>query len=309
MSRHVHIGGARTPRLVCIPALILILGLVQNVVAAADRVIDETRKVDKDAIITVETIAGSVTVTGWNRGEVKITGTLGDEAEELRISGDSKQLAIKVQYPDRTGGIKHGSKLEIQVPTGSRLEISSVSADVSVDRTEGALEVKTVSGATSLRGKPASVRVETVSGMIDIDAATDRASVSCISGSITVAGVRRELTCNAVSGSIEIDAGKDLTSLKCEVLSGSIAVAGQLARKAEWDLSTHSGDVTVDLSGKVDARFRLKTFSGTIAEAFGHKAERTSKYAPGKQLIVTEGGGEALVKVDAFSGNIRVRRQ
>jgi len=128
-----------------------------------------------------------------------------------------------------------------------------------------------------------------------------------VSGTIKVAGVRGDLSCRSVSGKIMVDAGKDLKTLGCDVVSGDITVSGQLARKAEWDLSAHSGNVNVELAGKVDARFRLKTFSGDIDDVMGHQAERTSKYAPGKELSFTEGGGDALVKVDVFSGRIRVK--
>ncbi len=307
MHRHTHAIRATTLPLVAILGLAVALCLALASPALAGQTIDESRKVNRDAVISIDNLAGSITVTGWNRGEVKIVGTLDDKAEELNITGDATQLAIKVRYPERTRSIKEGSRLEIQVPAGCRLEIASVSATIAVDRTEGALEAKTVSGDVVLRGKPASVRVESVSGEIDLDAQSDRASLASVSGDIKSTGVKRELSCRTVSGGIAVDAGKDLASLSCEVVSGSITVAGQLARKAEWDLSTHSGNVTIDLAGKVDARFRLKTFSGEIHDTFGHQASRTSKYAPGKELSFTEGGGDALVKVDVFSGDIRVR--
>jgi DUF4097 and DUF4098 domain-containing protein YvlB len=286
---------------------ILAVSLMLALPALADQSIDETRKADKDAVISIDNLAGSVTVTGWNRQEVKITGTLDDKAEELKISGDSKQLSIEVRYPDRVRNINEGSRLTIQVPAGCQLEIRTVSAEVTTDKTEGALEVKTVSGKVTLRGKPASVRAETVSGLIDVDVQTDRANLANVSGTIKVAGVRGDLSCRSVSGKIQVDAGKDLKTLGCDVVSGDITVTGQLARKAEWDLSAHSGNVNVELAGKVDARFRLKTFSGDIDDVMGHQAERTSKYAPGKELSFTEGGGDALVKVDVFSGRIRVK--
>jgi DUF4097 and DUF4098 domain-containing protein YvlB len=278
---------------------ILAVSLLLALPALADQSIDETRKADKDAVISIDNLAGSVTVTGWNRQEVKITGTLDDKAEELKISGDSKQLSIEVRYPDRVRNINEGSRLTIQVPAGCQLEIRTVSAEVTTDKTEGALEVKTVSGEVTLRGKPASVRA--------VDVQTDRANLACVSGTIKVAGVRGDLSCRSVSGKIQVDAGKDLKTLGCDVVSGDITVTGQLARKAEWDLSAHSGNVNVELAGKVDARFRLKTFSGDIDDVMGHQAERTSKYAPGKELSFTEGGGDALVKVDVFSGRIRVK--
>jgi DUF4097 and DUF4098 domain-containing protein YvlB len=289
--------------------LICALSLVAVLPVLGAQTVDETRRVDRDAAITIKTLAGSVTVTGWNRQEVKVTGTLDDQAEELVITGDSKQLSIEVKYPERVKNLKDGSHLTIQVPSQGSVDVGTVSATIAIDKVEGSLEARSVSGAVTLRGKPSAVRAETVSGKLDLDAATDRARLSCVSGTITVAGVRRDLSCRAVSGNIRIAAGKDLAALQCEVISGDITVAGQLPRKAEWDLSAHSGNVQVDLAGKVDARLRLKTFSGKIHDVFGHQAERTSRYAPGQQLSVTEGSGDALLTVDVFSGEIRVQKK
>lgn len=300
---------AGAPTVFAVIFMSCLLCLATALPAPAGQAIDETHKVNRNAVVTIDNLAGSVTVTGSSRNEVKITGTLDDKAEELRVTGDANQLAIEVRYPEKTGSIKNGSHLEIQVPIDSRLEIETVSANVSVDRCEGPLTINTISGEAVLRGKPAAVRAETVSGGLDLDATTDRAVLSSISGGITAKGVRHHLSCNTISGNIKVAVEKDLTALNCEVISGDITVTGQPARKAEWDLSAHSGNVTVNLIGKVDARFRLKTFSGTIDDAFGHAAERTSQYVPGKELSFTEGDGEALVKVSVFSGNIRIQRQ
>jgi DUF4097 and DUF4098 domain-containing protein YvlB len=277
--------------------------------ALAERPIDETRKVDRDATITIDNLAGSVTVTGWNRGEVAVTGTLDDKAEELRITGGGKKLAIEVKYPEKVRNIKKGSRLEIKVPAGSTLEIETVSADIAVDGCKGAVHAEAVSGDVILRGEPATVSAETISGTLDLDVRTDRADLSCVSGEIVARGVRRELSCSVISGTIRIDAGEDLARLSGEAVSGDVSVEGRPADGARWNLSSHSGNVKLALSGKIDAEFRLKTFSGSIADAFGHQAERTSRFAPGKELSFTEGGGGARVEVDVFSGDIEVTRR
>ena len=54
------------------------------------------------------------------------------------------------------------------------------------------------------------------------------------------------------------------------------------------------GDVDVQFSNDVGARFDIETFNGDIENCFGPKAERTSKYTPGLELSFTEG---ALLKI------------
>ncbi len=151
------------------------------------------------------------------------------------------------------------------------------------------------------------IEVETVSGSLDLDVSTDVASLDCVSGDIEIKGVRRELECAVVSGDIFVDAGKDMESLECGTVSGDVTVMGSIPSGADWSLAAHSGDITLKLVGKVNAEFDIETFSGEIHDMFGHKAERTSKYAPGSELSFTEGNGDASVEIEAFSGDVKVR--
>ncbi len=299
MNRHHRILGL----------LALAAALVWALPALAQQPIDETREVDRDATIIIEVLAGSVTVETWNKNEVRITGTLDPKADELRIDGGGGRLEIAVEYPDRIRDIDQGSDLRIRVPEQADVEISTVSADVTVDGVRGDVDVETVSGEVGVRGEPAELEVESVSGVLDIDVETDTASLACVSGDLKVRGVRRDLECAVVSGTIEVDAGKDMTSLECETVSGDITVRGELPRKADWSLSAHSGDITVLLGGDVDAEFEIATFSGEINDVFGHQARRTSKYAPGNELEATVGDGSASVEIEAFSGEVTVRKQ
>ncbi|HOX24995.1 MAG TPA: DUF4097 family beta strand repeat-containing protein [Candidatus Krumholzibacteria bacterium] len=298
-----------TRRLRTVGLLTQVVVLLWTLPALSGQPIAETRKVDKDATISIENLAGEVTVTGWDQNEVKITGTLDEKAEKLEIVGGGAELSIEVRYPDRVRNIKEGSDLAIMVPRGADVEISTVSADVSVDAVSGELEIETVSGEVRLRGKPAAVEAEAVSGSFDVDVATDSATLTCVSGDIVVRGAIGELECGVVSGSIDVAAGKDLSALECETVSGDVTVTGELPRAADWSLSAHSGDITVNLLGKVDAEFRIGTFSGEIHDVFGHQAERTSRYAPGRSLEFTEGEGSATVEIDAFSGDVQVLKK
>ena len=65
--------------------------------ALAGLSVDETRAVNKDATIRIENLAGTITVTGWDRSEVQITGTLDDQAEKLEITGGGDRLDIEVR--------------------------------------------------------------------------------------------------------------------------------------------------------------------------------------------------------------------
>ena len=75
------------------------------------------------------TSAGSVTVTGWDRNEVEITGELGDGTERLDFTKATRLTRIKVVLPERSYNVDD-TDLIIKVPVGSVLSINTVSADV-----------------------------------------------------------------------------------------------------------------------------------------------------------------------------------
>ena len=56
----------------------------------------------------------------------------------------------------------------------------------------------------------------------------------------------------------------------------------------------------------MSARFDIETFNGNIRNCFGPDSVRTSKYAPGRELKFTEGGGSGRVTINTLNGNLRL---
>ena len=77
--------------------------------ARAGTPINEHRDVSPTAQIDVSNVKGSVTVSGWDKPEVSITGTLGDGAKKLSVEGSADHLRIKVEPPDRQGWFSWGA--------------------------------------------------------------------------------------------------------------------------------------------------------------------------------------------------------
>lgn len=288
-------------------SLALALLLLAATPALAGRTsIDETRKVDGDARIRVENLAGSITVTGWDRDEVQIRGELDEKAEELRISGDGDALSIEVKYPKKKNlNIREGSELVLRVPRDASLELEGVSCDVEVRDVRGAIASSTVSGDVTIHGDNAGVEVASVSGEVTIEGDAPEVSVESVSGTVEVRGVKKRLEISLVSGDADVEAGK-LEELRYNAVSGDLELRGEPAENADWELDCHSGDITLKLPGGLDAEFDINLFSGDLHNDFGPKAERTSKFGPGKELRFTAGDGGARIELNTFSGDIRL---
>ena len=279
--------------------------------AAADRPVDETRPVNADARISIETLSGQVVVTGWNRNEVHVTGTVGDDTRGLRIEGDADDLRIEVDIPEgrHSGKRDLDADLRISVPAGARLEVESVSSSAEVSGVTAEVEVESVSGSVDIDGAPSTASAETVSGAIRVIGARGRVHAESVSGSVEIQGGSGRIQAATVSGGVKVDVGT-IENGHLESVSGSIRFSGALAAGGELEVQGHSGAIDVALPAGTSARFRVQTFSGDIDNQLSaDAARRTSQYAPGRELEFTLGGGDGDVRVESFSGDLTLRPQ
>ncbi len=281
--------------------------LLATSAAAAARDVDRTVKADKDGLVTIENIAGSVRIEGWDKAEVRITGTLGKEVEDLEVKDSGRRTIIKVVYPKKIKSIDEGAELVVMVPRDSGLEVECVSAPVTVDGVEGELELSSVSGEVTVKGACRKLEAETISGALAVESGCPEIAVQSISGEVTVRAERAEIEAQTVSGRIEVHCGA-IEGLSVESVSGKARVKGGLDKNAKVSIDLHSGDLDLAFEGKVNADFEVETFSGDIENAFGPEAKKTSRYVPGQTLEFTAGEGGARVRINTFSGDVVIRR-
>jgi len=283
---------------------LILAALALPVFAGSD--IDETRDVNRDALISVDNLAGSITIVGWDRDKVEIKGTLDKKAEKLRVEGDREELEIRVKYPKKKNlNIRKGSVLEIRVPENCRLDLEGVSCDIDVSKFHGRLEAGVVSGNVRIVGDTEGIDVSTVSGDVNVDSETDMVEIESISGYIEVRGVSKSLEISMVSGEAEVHGG-ELHDFRFNCVSGDLDIYAEPASGADWELECHSGDLNLHLPADLSAEFDIELFSGDIHNEFGPDARRTSKFAPGKELRFTAGDGDANIEISTFSGDIRL---
>jgi len=271
--------------------------------ALAERPVDETRPLDPGGTLEISNVAGSVTVLGGS-GQVEITGTLGDDVEELEIEGDGSHLEIRVKTPRNTrSDMDIDSHLTIRAPNGALLEVQTVSASIAVEDLDERLELQSVSGEIRAESRPRVLTVQTVSGEIHTTGASERAEVQSVSSLIELGEISGRIQASTVSGGIRVTGGS-LDEAELSSVSGDIEVTTDLPAGAELHISNHSGDTILKLGGGASASFDVTTFSGDIDNQLGPPAERTSKYAPGKSLEFSVGGGSARVEIESFSGQV-----
>lgn len=119
-------------------------------------------------------------VSGWDRAEVRVTGTLGRRIEKLEITGSDQRLDLRVVYP-RNCHDCGDADLELKVPAGCRFEAETVSADLELGGVRGEVWLKSVSGRVRVAAG-GSLRAKTVSGPLVIRGAGRAVNATTVSG-------------------------------------------------------------------------------------------------------------------------------
>ena len=266
--------------------------------------VDESWDVDSDAMISVDNVAGEIEIVGWGQSRVHLTGELGDSVDELEVSATASRLKISVE--NRNTRYTDETMLKLMVPEGASIDASAVSADIGVKKlSNDRLTASSVSGNVVVDISSNRVSIESVSGDVSFRGQTGRISAESVSGDIDLNGISGEVSATTVSGDMELQAGL-VDSGKLETVSGDMNFGGELSTNARLTAESMSGDVVINLPADQSGLFRAESFSGRITTDFG-SADK-ARHGPGTHLKYVAGSGGAEIRVESFSGNIKIKK-
>jgi hypothetical protein len=156
--------------------------------AADTKEVHRTLSLDRDGRVSIDTYKGTVTVTTWEKPEVRVDALIepdGDDREsrekvqwtEVRISGGGASIEIKSDYDE----VKHhergflgifdvesGSlpfvRYTIQMPATARLQIHDYKSGINVSNLKADLKLHTYKGTVKVAGLDGAARVDTYKG-------------------------------------------------------------------------------------------------------------------------------------------------
>ncbi len=275
-------------------------------VADDEEQVDKRLAADPAGEVEVSNVAGSVTITGWERAEVHVSGELGSGVERLDFASSGKRTVVKVVL--RKGHHRGGgdTDLNIRIPKGSRLDVNTVSSDITATDVAGAQRLQSVSGDISTETSD-EAEVKTVSGSISLrgNGQQTQLDVTTVSGDAVVTRIGGEIAVSTVSGTLELSLEK-LTRAKLRTTSGDLTMSARLDPNGRVDAETISGQLTLNFKGGVDAQVEAESFSGDIESCTGPKAKSTQEFGPGSELRYTAGKGTGRITLSSLSGEISI---
>lgn len=222
----------------------------------------------------LRTVSGKVSLAATDGDEaIVLARSSGSDVPELIVDRGPGRLLVE---PPRIGVSilrRHDVEIDFAVtlPRGARVDIKSVSADVSGGGLTGEQDYKTVSGDLRLSNGGGRVTVQTVSGDVRLDG-----------------GHRFELNAMTTSGDVMVE-GDVVDYLRVRTVSGDVRLNGRLSDGPRHAVETVSGDLTFRSTGGV-----------TVEPARALDIGRNSR----RSFVV--GNGSATLSFRSMSGEERV---
>ncbi len=230
-----------------------------------------------------------------------LAGDGGDEAiaatrEELVPDGERQRLVVHV--PERRGRIislRREPEIELRVtaPIGTRVDVSTIAADVHVRGEVSTVNCKTVSGDASVERVDGDASVRSTSGDVTVGTVRGVARLQSMSGDVRADHGTARVEAKSMSGNVAV--GRVGGSIEASSMSGDIDVGS--VRVGTADLSTMSGDVRVAVERGSRVYLDLKTLSGDASSDLAMTDQQPA-----------EEGVELTVRASTKSGDVIVRR-
>lgn len=311
----------RNSKVIVITAVLALLFLSAGVMAAEEKYeekFNKTETIALDGKVMISNISGNVMVKTWDKGEVKIDAVKMSRASSLEKAKENAQkvtievtnadntVRIKVKYPEgRHEKLNVSINFELMIPAKAALDANSVSGDVQVEKIGGALKAGTVSGNVTVLGAAKGVDANTVSGDVAVSNATGDAYLKTVSGSVKAEHIMGSISAETVSGDVELMNISEAKTVSGKALSGTVTYKGKLNKEGRYTFKAHSGDIDVTIPADSAFEFSGETFSGDISTDF--KVEVSGKISK-RELHGTVNGGGAVLKMEAFSGNVNLKK-
>jgi DUF4097 and DUF4098 domain-containing protein YvlB len=303
--------------------------LVSSVNAFSAEQVDKTLDANKNSYIRIEHINGQAKISSWDKAEVKVTGTLGEKTDKFIFERDDNDIVIKVKVKKHSGwgnwGSDDGDDLTIFVPASSKINYSSVNADVEVSGVRGGADIETVNGELEVKKLAGRIRLESVNGDIhatelegDVKIETVNGDIhsrssqgrddkySSVNGDINVQSQSEKLQVETVNGDIELSLDS-VRQLNLETVNGSIKAKMQLQKNGEVTASSVGGSVELYFQDEVSARFDIQTHAGgSITNNLSDDKVNKDKYGPNRWLEFSFNEGRASVNVSTVSGRVKL---
>jgi hypothetical protein len=237
--------------------------------------------------LKVDSFAGSVTVRGGERDEIRVVAT-----KVVKRKSDLERIQIDMLEGD--------DGLEIRIKRSPGLASAWVQLEITAPH-ETHVDVHTGSGSVDVGGFQNDVKVDSASGSLTISDVTGRIEADTASGSVTIVNANGPIDAHTNSGRMDVSRTAGLVRLSTH--SGGIEYAG--TPEGDCSFETGSGGITLALPGELAMEIDLSTGSGSIDMDFDVQGRLTRTSVKG----IIGSGEQGKIYAHTGSGGIEMIRR
>lgn len=244
--------------------------------------------------------SGSVEVEGWGGAELRVEAE-DDEDLLFSFSRSGSRIELEVQDPkDRN----RAEELRLSVPRWMNVEVTGRKLDVGVRGVAGAVTIRNLKGAIVLSELSGRVDASSLEGSIDGRSLSGVARLKTGDDDITILDSTADLELETVSGDLELR-GSGARNVQVRTTDGDVDLTGRLLLTGNYEFHSHGGELTLTLEPPVNADVTVLVYQGEFESDFPIRAQG---FRSGEDIRFSIGEGGARVLLDAFDGEVRLRR-
>jgi DUF4097 and DUF4098 domain-containing protein YvlB len=258
----------------------------------------ETRKeyrftVGPNAIISVDTQYGAISVKPGSDTEVVVTATLKSDNVEVDQQQNGNRIEIAshlLQGADEQAG---QVDYELLIPPHATLNLHSSTGPLSVERLQGDLTLEGADAVVNVsKVENCHVHVRTMGGPITLTEVKN--------GHVEIASISGDVHMKSVTGSlVQVASGR-----------GRIFYDGDFGSGGDYRFTTHAGDIEALVPASVSADFRAHSVLGRVQHDFPLKPKHSRfPVEAERSFLGTSGKASSEVVLRSFSGKIRLKQR
>ncbi len=283
---------------------------------------EKSISVDAKIYISMCVAEGKVKINGWERNEIRAFVREGSAVGfEVRKRNEQTKnpLWVEVVGYETTNNKSNdadeclsGREIELDVPRNSTVDIKGSASETAINSVNKA-RIKYESGDIFLNNVARGIEALTFEGDVTVENSSGAMNLTTTTGNIVAFNVNPKeigdiFKSKTTSGAITLQQ-LEYGQTEANSSSGSIKFTGKVQNGGQYNFRTSNGSITLSIpqnsSGKLDASFGFGAFDSELPL----KNQVRTNISKSQSLTALFGSGDATLKLETFSGAIRIKRQ
>jgi hypothetical protein len=262
---------------------------------------DQTIQVTRGARLVVNNFAGDVIVRVWDRDAIRVQAEHSSR-ESLDIRTTDAQINVRTRSTSGPPTID----MSITAPTWMRLDLNGTYTDVTIEGSQGEINVETVSGDIRVRGGSGFVVLKSIQGLISLEGAKGRINVRSTNEGLKLSGLSGNVIAETTHGDLVMDRMR-AESLDASTVNGEVSYEGTISNDGQYSIVSHNGDVTLAVPENTNATVAVRTYNGSFVPNFRVQTDPGDR-GRNRRFNFVMGNGGARISLESFGGTIRLLR-